>query len=292
MLNYLDLMEKVLRLGVDRCGRNGLTRSLFGKRLCFDMRDGFPAVTTKRLAFKSVKAELLWFLSGSRDVNDLNKLGSFIWDANAESDYWKPRARFEGDVGRIYGAQWRSWRALFGLGSFPAVSEREVKAVVELDQIEQLVAGLRTDPYGRRHVVTAWNPGELDQMALPPCHLLFQCYVAPGDDGEQRLSLMFYQRSCDLFLGVPFNIASYALLLHMLAQCVDMVPHELVHVLGDAHIYHAHFEQVREQLTRVPERRPGLWLNSAVEQIDAFEIEDIHLTNYVHHPPIKAEMVV
>lgn len=273
MKQYLDLLGEILEEGVDREDRTGTgTRAVFGRQLRFRMTDGFPAVTTKKLAFNSMAAELLWFLNGSRDVNELRRLGSRIWDANAEAEYWKPKAEFHGDVGRIYGVQWRSWRTPDG---------------GEIDQLKEIIDNIRTNPASRRHIVTAWNPGELDQMALPPCHILFQFFVAEG-----KLSLHMFQRSCDMFLGVPFNIASYSLLLHMVAQVVDLEPGEFVHTLSDAHIYHNHFDQVREQLSRDPYPPPSLELNPEVTDIDEFTLGDIQLLDYQHHPPIKAPMAV
>ncbi len=265
--------------GVDREGRNGKTRALFALQMRFNMADGFPAVTTKRLAFKAVKSELLWFLgmkgkerANDEDLKALNGTERTIWTDNAEADYWKPKSRFSGDLGRVYGIQWRAWRRPDG---------------TLVDQIAELIRGLRETPNDRRHIVTAWNPGELDEMALPPCHMFFQCFVANG-----KLSLHMVQRSCDMFLGVPFNIASYALLLHMLAQVVDLEPHETILTLQDAHIYHEHFDAVREQLGREPLALPRLSLNPKVRDIDAFGMDDIELENYQSHPSIKAKMIV
>ena len=257
--------------GVDRDGRNGLTRALFGMQMRYDMADGFPAVTTKKLAFRIMKAELLGFLRAYSDVKDFQKLGCHIWDANAAADYWKPRARFEGDLGRIYGVQWRKWRALDGR---------------IIDQLAEVIESIQTEPYSRRHIVTAWNPGEADQMALEPCHTLFQFFVA-----NNKLSLQLYQRSCDMVLGVPFNIASYALLLHMVAQVTNLVPNEFIHTLGDAHIYHLHFEQVETQLQQEPLDLPELYLNPKIKLIDDFKRQDIKLRNYKHRGTIKAPMV-
>ncbi|MBI2098378.1 MAG: thymidylate synthase [Candidatus Wildermuthbacteria bacterium] len=270
---YLDLLQDVLENGVDKSNRTGIDqRTVFGRQMRFNMADGFPAITTKKLAFNAVKAELLWFLSGSSDVKALQKLGCHIWDANAQADYWKPKARFEGDLGRVYGVQWRSWNAPGGK---------------TIDQIKNVIEKIKTNPTDRRLLVSAWNPGELDQMALPPCHVFFQFFVSEG-----ALSLQMYQRSCDMFLGVPFNIASYALLLHMVAQVTNLKPGEFIHILGDTHIYHNHFDQVKEQLKRVPYPLPTLSLNPQVKDIDAFGMDDIQLQNYQHHPALKAEMAV
>jgi len=273
MKAYLDGLRKILEEGVDRPDRTGVgTRALFGLQMRYNLADGFPVVTTKKLAFKSMTAELLWFIRGSRDVRELQQLGSHIWDANAHADYWTPRAQFEGDVGRIYGVQWRSWRTPDGR---------------EIDQLKQVIEGIRTKPYSRRHVVTAWNPGELEEMALPPCHILYQFFVANG-----TLSLHMFQRSCDMFLGVPFNIASYSLLLHMVAQVTGLKPGEFVHTLSDAHIYQNHFEQVKAQLARKPKSLPTLRLNPEIKDIDAFTMDDIRLENYHPHPAIRAPMAV
>jgi len=276
MREYLNLLRDVLENGVDRPGRNGDTRALFSVPVRFNLDDGFPAVTTKKLAFKTMAAELLWFLEGSGDDNRLKEItgrNRTIWTDNAESAYWSPKSRFPGDLGRIYGVQWRRWENRNGQ---------------VIDQISDLIDGLRNKPFDRRHVVTAWNPGELGEMALPPCHMLFQLFAYP--DG--RLSLSMVQRSCDLFLGVPFNIASYALLLSMIAQVVGMRPYECVFLFQDAHIYHAHFDAVLEQLSRDPLERPKLWLNPDIKEIDDFKMEDIELRGYEHHPAIEAPMIV
>lgn len=273
MKQYLSALNKIMEEGVDKPNRTGIdARTLFIVPLKFKMTDGFPAVTTKKLAFNSVKAELLWFLSGSSDVKELQRLGCRIWDANAEAEYWKPKARFEGDLGRVYGTQWRSWVAPDGN---------------KIDQLAEAIKKIKKDPNDRRIIVSAWNPGELDQMALPPCHVFYQFFVS-----GKKLSLSMYQRSCDMFLGVPFNIASYALLLNMVAQVTDKVPDELVLILADAHIYHNHFDQVKEQLSRKPYNLPKLKLNPDVKNIDDFNMEDIGLIDYKSHPAIKALMAV
>ena len=273
MREYLKLLENVMDHGVDRPSRTGIeTRAIFARQMHFNMSDGFPAVTTKRLAFNSVKAELIWFLSGSSDNRELQKLGCHIWDANANAPYWKSKAQFPGDLGRIYGVQWRSWKTPDGR---------------IIDQLAREIESIKCDPYGRRHIVAAWNPGELSEMALPPCHILFQFFVAEG-----KLSLQMYQRSCDMFLGVPFNIASYSLLLHMVAQVTGLAVGEFVHVLGDVHIYHNHFEQVAEQLKREVFPLSRLELNPEIKDIDAFRMGDIALINYKHHSAIKAPMAV
>ncbi len=282
MINYNALLKEIMAKGVDREGRNGWTRGLFTKQLRFKMSDGFPATTTKKLAFRSVAAELFWFISGCSDNNVLQKLGCEIWTANANADYWKPKAKFDGDLGRVYGVQWRNWRRPDG------------KTV---DQLADVIARMKKDPNDRRLIVTAWNPGELDEMALPPCHMIYQFHVADG-----KLSLHMFQRSCDTFLGVPFNIASYALLLHIAAQINKLEPDELILTLGDVHIYHDHFDAVKEQLKRKPYPLPTLWLNPKIKSLADLDVvkmkgpEDIkefaRLENYEHHPAIKAKMAV
>jgi thymidylate synthase len=293
MRQYLDVLRRVMETGSDREDRTGVgTRAVFGEVMRFRMSEGFPAVTTKRLAFRSVIAELLWFLGGSSDVNELHALGVRIWDGNAYADYWKPKARFDGDAGRNYGQQWRDWRAPDGR---------------RVDQVADLIAALRADPPSRRHIVTAWNPGELDQTSLPACHALFQCFVAEG-----KLSLIMYQRSADMFLGVPFNMAQYALLLHLLGQIVGLEPDTFTHVLADAHVYRSHFDAVKEQLSREPYPSPRLWLDPSLRSIDDVtgryrEIVEratrgekpgplldgvARLLDYKYHPAIAAEMAV
>jgi len=273
---YLDALKQIMENGVDRDDRTGTgTRALFGLQMRFNMADGFPAITTKKLAFKAVKSELLWFLEGSTDDNRLKELNGSektIWTANAEADYWKPKAAFPGDLGRVYAAQWRKWRKPDG---------------TEVDQIADVIEQIKKDPNSRRLIVTAWNPGELDQMALPPCHMFFQFFVAEG-----KLSLLMHQRSCDMFLGVPFNIASYSLLLHMVAQATGLRAHEFIHSLGDAHIYKNHFDAVNEQLSRSPLPSPTLSLNPEITAIDGFSMDDIELVGYESHPAIKAPMAV
>jgi len=280
MKTYNNVLKEILEKGVDRKGRNAVTRARFAIQMRFNLEDGFPAVTTKQLAFNAVKGELLWFLEGSGSDVRLKEIMSkdgvpakhTIWTDNAEADYWKPKAKFPGDLGRIYGVQWRHWKKTDG---------------TEVDQIANLINKLKTDPNDRRLIVTAWNPGELGEMALPPCHMIFQFFVADG-----KLSLHMTQRSCDMFLGVPFNIASYALLLSMVAQVTNLKPYECVLTLNDAHIYHEHFDVVKEQLSREPMKLCKLWLNPEIKDIDKFTMDDIKLIDYVHHPAIKAEMIV
>lgn len=280
MKQYLNILKEIKENGVDREGRNGVTRAQFAKQFRHDLADGFPALTTKKLYFKLVKGELLWFLEGphkngrasDKRFQEIIGRDSTIWTDNAQADYWQPKAEFEGDVGRIYGVQWRSWRTPGG---------------GVIDQLQNVIERIQEKPYSRRHIVTAWNPGEIDEMALPPCHILFQFFVSEG-----RLHLHMYQRSCDMFLGVPFNIASYSLLLSMVAQVTDIDPGEVIITLGDAHIYEIHHDQVEGQLTREPKELPRLWLNPDIDDIDDFSMEDIELQDYDHHPAIKAEMAV
>ncbi|MBI4162674.1 MAG: thymidylate synthase [Candidatus Aenigmarchaeota archaeon] len=276
MKQYLDALDYILKNGTDKPNRTGIdARIVFGMQMRFNMANGFPAVTTKKLAWKAVVSELLWFIEGSGNERRLREiLGSdkTIWTANSEADYWKPKAKFPGDLGRIYGVQWRHWRAHDG---------------IEVDQIARAIEKIKSDPTDRRIIVTAWNPGELSEMALPPCHIFSHFFVADG-----KLSLLMYQRSCDMFLGVPFNIASYSLLLHMVAQVTGLQPGEFVHTLGDAHIYTNHFEQVKEQMGRNPLPLPKLWLNPEIKDINGFTMNDIKLENYQYHPPIKAQMAV
>ncbi|OGG58360.1 thymidylate synthase [Candidatus Kaiserbacteria bacterium RIFCSPHIGHO2_01_FULL_55_17] len=276
---YNDVLRRVMEEGNDRKTRNGMTRALFAIQMRFNMADGFPAVTTKKLAWKAVKSELLWFLAmkgkeraSDEDLKQMNSSERTIWTDNAEADYWKPKVQFKGDLGRIYGIQWRNWLRPNGN---------------TVDQVAELIKKLKENPTDRRLIVSAWNPGELDNMALPPCHMLYQCFVADG-----KLSLHMIQRSCDMFLGVPFNIASYSLLLHMLAQVSDLTPHECILTLQDAHVYHEHFDAVKEQLSRTPFPLPTLKLNPAVKDIDGFSMEGIELENYQSHPAIKAKMAV
>ena len=281
MKQYLDALEHVLENGADRKDRTGIgTRAVFGMQLRFNMENGFPAMTTKKLAWKSVVSELLWFIEGSSDERRLAEIlygirdqsKNTIWTDNANASYWKPKAKFEGDLGRVYGVQWRKWKSPDGK---------------EIDQLANAIKLIKTNPTSRRIIVNAWNPGEIDMMALPPCHTFFQFFVA-----NNKLSLQMYQRSCDMFLGVPFNIASYSLLLHMIAQATNLKPGEFVHTLGDAHIYNNHFEQVKEQLSRTPLPLPKLWLNPSIKNIGDFKMEDIKLESYESHPPIKAPMAV
>ncbi len=264
MQQYLDLMRHVLDKGHDKSDRTGTgTRSVFGWQMRFDLSEGFPVLTTKKLHLKSIIHELLWFLQGDTNIKYLQDNGVRIWDEWADA---------QGDLGPVYGKQWRRWETPDGR---------------LVDQISQLVHSLKHNPDSRRHIVSAWNPGDVDNMALPPCHCLFQFYVADG-----KLSCQLYQRSADIFLGVPFNIASYALLTLMLAQVCGYQPGEFVHTLGDAHLYSNHIEQARLQLTRTPRPLPTMWINPAVDDIFAFKFEDFRLDNYDPHPHIAAPVAV
>jgi len=298
MKTYLDTLQYVLDHGVRKNDRTGVgTISVFGMQQRYDLKTGFPAVTTKKLAWRSVVAELLWFIEGSGDERRLAEIqyGTregvvTIWTPNALAGYWRPKAEFEGDLGRVYGVQWRDWNKYIvrkDMGTAHLGGTRVAADLVKVDQLLNLIKGIQSDPDGRRHILTAWNPAELDQMALPPCHMFAQFYVANGE-----LSCQMYQRSGDLFLGIPFNIASYSLLTHMIAQVCNLKVGEFVHTLGDVHIYLNHIEQVREQLTRDTLPLPELVLNPDIKDITKFTMQDIALKNYVSHGPIKATMAV
>lgn len=276
MKQYHELLEDILNNGEVKDDRTGVgTISVFGRQLRFDLSKGFPAITTKKLAWKSVVSELLWFVEGSGDERRLAEIlygsrdteRSTIWTGNAQAAYWSPRAKYDGDLGRVYGVQWRDWRGV--------------------DQLSNLIDGIKKDPNGRRHILTAWNVDELDQMALPPCHVLAQFYVSNG-----KLSCHMYQRSVDVFLGLPFNIASYGLLTHMIAQVCDLKVGELIISTGDTHIYSNHVEQVKEQLSREEYPLPALFLNPELKSIDKFTMDDILLFDYQSHGTIKADMAV
>jgi thymidylate synthase len=264
MRQYLDLLRHILDRGTPKEDRTGTgTLSVFGYQMRFDLAEGFPLVTTKKVHTRSIIHELLWFLRGETNIRYLKENGVSIWDEWADE---------EGELGPVYGKQWRSW---------PTADGRQI------DQMKQVVEQIKTNPDSRRLIVSAWNVGELERMALPPCHLLFQFYVADG-----RLSCQMYQRSCDVFLGVPFNIASYALLTLMVAQATDLEPGEFVHTLGDAHLYNNHLEQARLQLSRQPRPLPTMRINPAVKDLFAFRFEDFSLENYQPHPHIPAPVAV
>ena len=267
MRQYLDLLEHILAKGVDRDDRTGTgTRSVFGYQMRFDLEEGFPLLTTKKLHLRSIIYELLWFLRGETNIAYLRENGVSIWDEWADE---------KGELGPIYGAQWRAWGR-------DAAAGREGR-----DQLSRVVQQLRENPSSRRHIVSAWNVDALDEMALLPCHLMFQFYVAGG-----RLSCQMYQRSADCFLGVPFNIASYALLTMMIAQVTGLRPGEFVHTLGDTHLYSNHFEQARRQLQRTPKRLPTMHLSPRVKVLEDFSFEDFELRDYAPYPHIPAPVAV
>lgn len=288
--NYLNALQNILDNGEDRPDRTGVgTRGIFGMQMRFNLQEGFPAVTTKKLAWRAVVSELLWFIEGSNDERRLAEIlhgsrdtdKSTIWTANASAEYWanKKLRRHPGDLGRVYGVQWRRWRK-------PLIRINKV-VLQNHDQLMELINGIKTDPHSRRHIITAWNPGELELMALPPCHLMSQFYVSNG-----RLSCQMYQRSADMFLGVPFNIASYALFTHMIAQVCGLEVGDLIITIGDAHIYQNHIEQVKEQLKRKPLELPKLQLNPSIADINKFTMDDVELVGYQSHDAIKAPMAV
>lgn len=340
MRTYLENLNHILQNGDQRMDRTGVgTLSVFGLQQRYNLAEGFPAVTTKKLAWNAVLSELLWFIEGSGDERrlaeilhgDRNSPKPTIWTDNANATYWAAKAKYEGDLGRVYGVQWRSWRTpttQVGVHAGTPVYE-----VVEVDQLKALIDGIKKDPYGRRHILSAWNPGELNSMALPPCHTFAQFYVSNYNQNDvytayfnyrdtlstparivldskyegtaktvntlrdlnlptQKLSCQMYQRSADMFLGVPFNIASYSLFTHMIAQVCGLGVGDFIHTLGDAHIYLDHVDAVKEQLTREPLALPKLWINPAVKDIDSFKMEDFKLINYTHLPTIKAKMAV
>lgn len=264
MKQYLDLLQHILDKGINKEDRTGTgTRSVFGYQMRFDLEEGFPLITTKKLNTKSIFHELIWFIKGDTNIKYLNDNGVRIWDAWADE---------KGDLGPVYGNQWRSW---------PSYDGRKI------DQLNNTIDDIIKKPDSRRHIVSAWNVGEVDNMALPPCHLLFQFYVA-----EEKLSCQMYQRSADVFLGVPFNIASYATLTQMVAQVTNLKPGEFIHTFGDVHIYKNHLDQVKEQITREPKPLPKLILNPDVKKITDFKYEDLKVEGYDAHPHIKGEISV
>jgi len=264
MTQYIDLLDHVLKTGTPKQDRTGTgTVSVFGYQMRFNLDEGFPLLTTKKLHVKSIIHELLWFIAGDTNIKYLTDNGVRIWNEWADKD---------GNLGPVYGSQWRSW---------PAADGRKI------DQLLDVISNIKKSPDSRRHIISAWNVGELDRMALPPCHVMFQFYVAGG-----KLSCQLYQRSCDIFIGVPFNIASYALLTMMIAQVTGLNPGDFVHTLGDAHIYNNHIEQVKLQLTREPYPLPKMKINPEVTDILKFRFEDFTLTDYVAHPHIKGDIAV
>ena len=276
MKNYLDALKYCYENGDFVKSRAGNVKKAFGYQMRFNLEDGFPAVTTKKLAWKAVVSELLWFLEGSNDERRLAEIlyddkrenledKKTIWTQNAEADYWKDKSKFIGDVGKIYGVQWRNFNGV--------------------DQIQELIEGLKKNPNSRRHILTAWNPSEINEMSLPPCHAFSQFFVS-----NNKLSCQLYQRSCDMFLGVPFNIASYSLLIHILAEECKLGVGNFVHSLGDFHIYEEHFDQVKIQLTREPKRLPTL--KFLTKKINDYKTKDFELHNYEPHPKIIAPMNV
>ncbi len=280
MKNYLDLMRHVLDHGVDKTDRTGTgTRSVFGYQMRFDLQKGFPILTTKRVHFKSVAVELLWFLKGDTNVQYLKDNGVSIWNEWATAEQCARFGRAEDDLGPVYGHQWRNFGATkHADGSY---------AKDGFDQISWLINEIKTNPDSRRLIISGWNPAEAGQVALPPCHTMFQFYVANG-----KLSCQLYQRSADIFLGVPFNIASYALLTHLIAQVTDLEVGEFVWTGGDSHLYSNHFEQTQLQLSREPLALPTLKINPEIKDLFAFEYADLELVNYEHHPAIKAAVAV
>jgi thymidylate synthase len=311
MQQYLDALQHILDNGVDKEDRTGIgTKSVFGYQIRFELSQGFPATTTKRLAFKAVTSELLWMIEGSGNERRLAEIlygtkhindKKTIWTANAEAEYWKPRGLGDGDLGRVYGVQWRHWKKVDGLcncqeclrwGCYCTDPDGLCTCLcdqcsTEIDQLALLIQGIKDNPSSRRHILTAWNPAELDQMALPPCHMTAQFYVV-----NKQLSCQLYQRSCDMFLGVPFNIASYSLLTHMIAQVCNLDVGDFVWTGGDCHIYNNHFDAVNELLHRKPMAWPQLSLNVNVHSIDDFRMNDITLINYDPQSTIKAPMAL
>ena len=304
MKEYHNALEHILTNGKDKTDRTGVgTRSVFGMQMRFDLRLGFPAITTKKLAWRAVVSELLWFLEGSGDERRLAEIlhgtrdetKKTIWTANAEADYWKPNARYPRDLGRIYGVQWRHWKTpvhretrsfTTDTGtSFTFKHDGDCR-VVEVDQVQQLIDGIKKDPHSRRHILSAWNPGELDQMALPPCHVMCQFDVTDG-----YLSCQLYQRSADFGLGVPFNIASYSLLTHIIARECGLKVGNFIWTGGDCHIYNNHFDAVREQLSREERPLPTLMI-TVDKKWNEYEVDDFVLDGYNPWGPIKAEMAV
>ena len=272
MKNYQDLLTHILNNGIEKSDRTGVgTKSIFGYQMRFNLNDGFPLITTKKVYWRGVVEELLWFLRGETNIKSLVEKNVHIWDAWADKN---------GDLGPIYGKQWRKWATRYTKYSEPEV-------YYDIDQIANVIHQIKTSPDSRRLIVSSWNVDDIDKMALPPCHMFFQFYVADG-----KLSCQLYQRSADVFLGVPFNIASYALLTHMIAQVCNLQVGEFIHTLGDAHIYRSHFEQVNEQLGRTPRKLPILVLDASIKNIDEFTGNHISIAGYDPHPTIKGKVAI
>ena len=295
MKQYLNDLQYILKNDNKRRDRTGTgTIGVFGMQSRYNLADGFPAVTTKKLAWKAVVSELLWFIEGGGDERRLAEIlhgtrdpeKKTIWTANANADYWT-KGKFIGDLGRVYGMQWRSWQTFNAVDNHNE-DDLKIGKISVIDQLANVIESIKIDPFSRRHIVTAWNPGELNDMALPPCHIMFQFYVSK----DYKLSCQLYQRSADFFLGVPFNIASYALLTHMVAQVCELDVGDFVHTIGDAHIYTNHIDAVNKQLRRETYELPSLWLNPNIKNIDDFTMDDIKLVDYNCHPSIPAPMAV
>ncbi len=296
MKQYLDALQHILDNGEDKDDRTGVgTKSVFGYQMRFDLRKGFPAVTTKKLAWNSVVGELLWMLEGSGNERRLAEIThgtrddnvNTIWTANLNAPYWASKTLTTGDLGRVYGIQWRSWRYTGEHGVQTPTGPHPRSVFLYKDQIADVICGLKEDPFSRRHIVTAWNPAELDKMALPPCHMMFQFNV----NKNMELSCQLYQRSCDMFLGVPFNIASYSLLTQIIARECDLYVRDFIWTGGDCHIYNNHIDAVTEQLTRTPKELPEVFI-SVGKKWDDYNITDFVLADYDPMPSIKAEMAV
>ena len=287
---YLNLLRDVYENGIDRPDRTGIgIRGVFGRQTRYDL-SSFPLLTTKKMELKSIVSELLWFIEGSGDERRLAEIRygkpredliekKTIWTQNAQAPYWKDKAKFDGDLGEVYGVQFRRWRSV--------VDGSDGNEIVEVDQVANLIDGIKNNPFDRRHIITAWNPGALNHMALPPCHVMSQYYVDGG-----KLSCMLTQRSNDLFLGSPYNIASYAIFTSMIAQVTGYRPGELIYSQGDVHIYHNHFDAVKEQLSRKPKALPFLYIDPSIRNIDDFRLDSFEVMGYDPHDPIKAEMAV
>lgn len=298
---YLDLLRDVYENGTDRPDRTGVgVRGVFGRQTRYDLST-FPILTTKKMELKSIVSELLWFVEGSGDERRLAEIRfgkpreeltsrRTIWTDNAKAPYWVDKAKFDGDLGRVYGVQWRNWRSpvvVDPIGGADYYAASTAVDFVEVDQLENLIVGLKENPYDRRHILTAWNPGEITNMALPPCHVMSQFYIEGG-----KLSCMLTQRSNDLFLGSPYNIASYAIFTSMIAQVTGYRVGELVYSQGDVHIYHNHFSAVEEQLSRKPNNPAFLYMDPSIKKIEEFTLDSFELMGYDPHPAIKAEMAV